>query len=322
VGLSKLCTGLQSLRYGLGTVLGSDTYPPDLIIYNGEPVTFNGKYVKQSGAETSMSISLADALSQSNDIRSQITRTSLIGANPTIVKVNSAGVTTSANDIRTVPTGKRSVLVSSKVYHATNTCWLQVKVGGAGSYRQLMTSTGAATSGQGASANMAPTGYVFNAGDIVSIGQTNTGAGTEIVTNVSFIEFDAPSDGSGLKTVIVADLANGGNMIYTCPSGRQTLFPAISTATTAPQLGQWGGGTTAFVWNASGSTRAYKLHLVPSGGSAGATNVVSEIASTTNLTRCTLLPGGTLDAGDFVSINTDSGDAGQFAWLTVYEIPA
>jgi len=240
----------------------------------------------------------------------------LIGENPELIRLN-VSLQQLQNDIFTVPSGKQAVIASSRITSGAS-IQLQVNQAGSGVYRTVLP---APATGSG---TLPPCGFVFEGGDVISLAHSSTAS--PVNYSIALIVFDEEIDGSGLKTLTVDDLALGQNTIYTCPLGSQAIFPCLGGLTTTPQFAVWGGATSCFVFNGSGANRDYGLHIVPNvGGVPGvpsAANLFTTLTGIATGTRGGFTPGGALDSLDSVSIATDSGTAGQFAWLTVYEMPA
>ncbi len=245
-----------------------------------------------------------------------ILKNELIGENPELIRLN-VSLQQLQNDVFTVPFDKQAVIVSSRMT-AGASVQLQVKQLGSGVYRTVLP---APATGSG---TLPPCGFVFDGGDVISLAHSTTAS--PVNYSIALIVFDAPADGSGLKTVTFDDLASGQNTIYTCPTGRKAIFPCLGGLTTTPQFSVWGGATSCFVFNNSGANRDYGLHIVPNvGGVPGvpsAANLFTSLTGIATNTRGGFTPGGALDSLDSVSITTDSGTAGQFAWLTVHEMAA
>lgn len=105
-------------------------------------------------------------------------------------------------------------------------------------------------------------------------------------------------------------LTNGDNPIYTCPVGKIAI-PVI------PDFQSQGGFVNHHYFNNSGATRIVTAHIVPSGGSADATNRVAQRSVANNAGNTLLIGNGyALAAGDSYVVNTDgTGDQAYGAWF-------
>jgi hypothetical protein len=222
------------------------------------------------------------------------------------VKVAGSNLSTGDTDLYTVPTGKKALLVgsSSRSYNpsvGSITFFAQIKVSGV-YYRICSNFTLTTGTGGNGQFNFSP--MVLAAGEILAI-NTATTSGLNIWADV--IEYDALD--TRIVTGRVLGLANGDNTIYTVAAGKTAIRASIV-----------GGGNALCVANGSGASRNYTYYQVPSGGSKGTTNQMSPATAINDLAAATTLQPGTMDTGDFIVVNTNSGVAGQNAWVTVYEI--
>lgn len=220
-----------------------------------------------------------------------------------------------------VPAGKRCMIVSSRAWSlsAFNVI-LEVKPSGNANYYRLGTPASANVGGNGNSGGLAACGYIFEPGDTIATYHDDAGNFCNHATVI--LMWDRPTDGSGLKTAVIPDLATGNNTLYTCPTGSQTIFPHIGSGTAAGVLAPFAGLPAVYVMNNSGGARTLNAYVVPSGGAAGNTNKYSN-AAPANAARASLALTGLMGAGDFVVVNTDAAGAGapafQTAWATLYE---
>jgi hypothetical protein len=125
------------------------------------------------------------------------------------------------------------------------------------------------------------------------------------------IEFD---NTNGLKSSKLLTVANGDNTIYTVTSGKTGML-------LTSQNPQSSAAILAY-FNGSGSSRTTKLNIVPNGGSAGATNLYGAAATVSTGTfwnSPSIQNSISMNAGDFVSFNTNASTATQYAWVTALE---
>jgi hypothetical protein len=144
----------------------------------------------------------------------------------------------------------------------------------------------------------------FNFYPILEAGQTFS-----VLTSATGLQFYGYviefSNTEPLSSPSVPALASGNNTIYTCPSGHRCYISNVV-------------GTNALlrIMNSSGGTRTYSWNAVPSGGTVGAGNQLQAAFTVTNGTLSSQsgsTPG--LGPGDFLSVNSDAGTAGQFCWI-------
>lgn len=216
----------------------------------------------------------------------------------------SQAVNTGDTDLYTVPTGKIALVGIMTGYNNSGVgnivAFSQVKV--AGTYYRLSTSATIASAAQGA---ISPATWLV-AGDILAI-NTTTNNGLNITASV--VEFDA---GGPIAVGRVLGPSTGDNTLYTCPAGKNATL--VSPLTTAMSSG-------AFVFVAdAGGARTISINLVPSGGSPSSANKVtaSVSVSASNRNAATALP-ACLGAGDFLSLNVDTGNAAQYAAVVMVE---
>jgi hypothetical protein len=215
-----------------------------------------------------------------------VSYTTIIGSN----------LSTGDNDLYTVPSGKRLYVYQSvSLYNASagNIAVIN-EYKRSGTY-YLLSNTGTSIgSGNGSIFTMAP--IILEAADILSINTaTNNGLNAFYTGQL----FDSSSQ---LKTASVLSLSNGDNTIYTCPAGKSAIIVNSS------------------YYNNSGGAIVTYLNFVPSGSSPGTGNRFATSFSVSDKNFRNFNLPYTLSAGDFVSINTASGNAGQQAWVNVIEI--
>ena len=169
---------------------------------------------------------------------------------------------------------------------------------------------------------------------VVGAGQTLSGAvtmpilesGEKLYINVNasglhaFFQVLEFATASNLKSAKLLSLAAGNNTLYTCPSGKTAIAVGWDSAGRFSRL-----GNNLFYRNDSGSTRTIYANHVPSGGSVvapGSSTSNALTASTVSVAASVLHDPGTalsLEAGDFININTDANTAFQTAWINIVE---
>lgn len=227
------------------------------------------------------------------------------------LKVFGSNLPTGDNDLYTVPASKRAIIYGNVGYNpsaGTITWFPQVKI--SGTYYKIGASSNLST-GAGTGANFAVSSvvpYILEVGEIFSINTTTT-AGLNIWFRA--IEF---SDTYPLSSKKIVALANGDNTLYTCANAQGAILPVVVNSAGAQVAAQ------IYVMNSSGATRTYIAYLVPVAGSAGSTNQLIPATAVNNGVLSTLLACNShLDNGDFIVLNTNSGTAGQFAWINIFE---
>ena len=218
--------------------------------------------------------------------------------NSKYVGVAGAGHVASGDvDLYTVPSGKIGIIVGANAYNdsmsAVDVFW-EVKIGG--TYYQIVQSHsvmgGALYSGQDVD-------IILPAGETFSV---NVGTGSVINPSAEIWEADATSN---LASAIVTSFISGDNTIFTSPTGRSaSLLPGFVDV----------GPVNLYYFNASGGTTLTSWNLVPSGGSVGTNNLLSSGNSITTGTAGNIQADISMNAGDFVSLNTNSTGK-QIAWI-------
>lgn len=206
------------------------------------------------------------------------------------------------NTVYTVPTGKSAYVIAGRAHNT------------AGSSRTLYTGIEVSSTVYRMSSNISvgagldqdlQGGFVLNAGEKLIVNSTGT------VVNISFqiIEFEK----GNLKTSRVLSLSNGDNTIFTVPAGKTAMI-------VNPSGTHIDNGASVNVVNDSGGALNYQVYNVPNGGSSGSTNLMSQSTAVNDNTRTDFSFATSLDAGDFIVVNTSGGTTTQTAWVTYYEI--
>lgn len=208
------------------------------------------------------------------------------------------------NDLYTVPANKKAIIVTNatRAYNPSAgsiSFYAEIKVSGV--YYRTGASTTIAT-GVGSGANLLSQPMIINAGESISV-NTSTTAGLNITTSV--VEFDSISPFSIAR---ILSLANGDNSLYTVTSGKSGCIIANGL------LG------AVSVFNGSGSSVNLIVYDVPSGGSSGSTNQLFASTALANVTATTFNTSATFSSGDSLVVNSNSGTAGQVAWVNYFEV--
>ena len=226
-------------------------------------------------------------------------------------RASGSNLSTGNNDLYTVPTGKRALLHYMFLYNhsgAGNIVWYPaIKIGG--TYYRLIssiTTADTATSGGGNTIS-----YIAEAGETIAV-VTATNNGANVYCHIT--EFDNTNTVYSAKLLA---LANGDNLLYTVPAGKTTSL------IDAQLVGNVGAGASSlFYVNSSGGARSITWYIVPSGQAVGinfATNVATSVSDAVRQNSGGL---ASLNAGDFLTINTNAATATQIAWANVMEIPS
>lgn len=216
----------------------------------------------------------------------------------------------------TVPNGKRALILWGGVYAETATSSAftpKIQLGGSGTLYPL--SAGVTTSSSVGLSSLSIAPLMAEAGDVIAI--TNSVLNASYHAYIGILEFDATSPLKSLR--IVSDgstttpnsgkIVNGDCLIYTVTAGKTALVLSSWTG-----MGVLTAGLQFS--NTSGGTRTYKWNVVPNGGSVGVTNRVSATTLANNALAfiANQQPWGfTLNAGDFISFNSDANTTGQLA---------
>ena len=210
------------------------------------------------------------------------------------------------NDLYTVPANKRAMIASYSSYNqsgGTIIFFTQIKIGGV--YYRVEANISLGTLG---TASSSTTPHIFlEAAESIAVNTDLVG----LNINYKVIEFDATVP---VKTIMkLASWASGDNTLYTVPAGKTAIL--LDTL-----LNLIGGVSTLAYCDMSGGTVNIIWHLVPSGGSPGATNLAAPLVAVANNVKQMRNGIATLNAGDFVNINVDSITNTQIAWINVIEI--
>jgi len=225
--------------------------------------------------------------------------------NAKYINAEAASVATGDNDLYTVPTGKKALFFGHSAFNTSGgniSYFFQIKVSSV--YYRITSTTTLAT--QVLTTLSATTVMVLDAGEILSI-NTATTNGLNVMPRV--LEFDATFN--GIKTSRILTLANGDNTIYTVPAGKTAMLLGSLDIQSDQQIR---------IVNDSGGNRTYTPYVVPSGGAVATSNQINAAVTIADNVLTAFTCNTTLDAGDFIVINTDAGTATQTAWVNYAEI--
>jgi hypothetical protein len=218
-------------------------------------------------------------------------------------RVQGVGLAVGNNDLYTVPTGKKAIVVASlRVYNSSAgniDFYPELKVDGT-YYKLSPTQTLPTVT---ATNNMAVQNFILEAGEIFAV-NVATNNGLNIVTPV--VEFDSTAP---IATAKILALANGDNTIYTVPASKNAIGIYTGTPT----------GQVVSVSNNSGAARNYILYKVISGAASGVNYQLQAATATADGNIGTFELRGGMTAGDFIVLNTNSGTTSQTAWTTYLE---
>lgn len=224
------------------------------------------------------------------------------------IPLNNNSFSTGENDVYTCPTGRKAIVVGVAFYNTSGTSPSVIGKLKVSSTYYRATATTTVSSGTGTTLR----GIIpLEAGDAFSL-NFSTGIACNVI--LSILEFDAQSPVTFAR--LLGNLINGDNTLYTCPSG-YTASPL--TLLDISKSGSTGVGSYNFS-NDSGGSLTLVTNVVTSGGSASANNKIgSNNASNASITAPTIPM--SLEAGDFLSINSGSNSASQAAWAIFFESP-
>jgi hypothetical protein len=209
-------------------------------------------------------------------------------------------VTTGNVDLYTVPANRKAFVFGIYCYNysgSTSSNYAETKI--SGTYYRI--------SATGTNTNLSVNNMNPAAPMVLPAGQTLSMNNTQQPLNcwAQIAEFDATSS---LQSIFLTSFAASDNTIYT-----------VTTGKTAVAAGGTGVGFSNFGY-ATSSAATIHWNYVASGGTAGATNQASAATAVASGGANSSQSPGTMNSGDFVSINTSISTAGaQLAWVTVIE---
>jgi hypothetical protein len=203
-------------------------------------------------------------------------------------------------DLYTVPANKIGIIVAAQAYNDSGSgvaIFFEVKL--SGTYYEITT---AQTVNAHDTSGTVDINIVLPAGSKFSI---NVATGSVMNPSAEIWEADSTAN---ISSAIVTSFASGDNTVYTAGAGQTaSCLPAFVNV----------GPCNLYYFNGSGSARTIKWNLVPSGGSPSTSNLIQPAVSISNGTTGNTQSDYTLNAGDFISINTNSTAAGQIAWVNI-----
>lgn len=233
--------------------------------------------------------------------------------NPVLSRGFSSQVGAGDNDLITCPASTTCLISSPALFNSvvgsTGTSFYEVKH--SGTYYRASSNISLTSLGN----NQSFAAIYLQPGDIFSINITNTLLAPLLNISYSYLQF---STSSALKLPCLFGLSTGNNTIYTAAK-TASIF-----SSSAPQFLFSGSSSSAvgYLWlvTDSGGTRTYSFNSVPFGGTVGLTNQITTAFTNTANTRTSLSTGmQSLNVGDFININVDTGSASDMACMSVVE---
>lgn len=206
-------------------------------------------------------------------------------------------------DLYTCPSGKQAAVLgmtlANTVFPFVGGVYSEIFTGG--SYRQ--------SGYQILSGSSLPVPNVF-VGGVLQAGEKLAMRTFSLGTNIwaDIVQFDILPNLKPIKYT----LSNGNNTVYTVPAGKTAyIFGQYSS------LSNYNAGM--FISNQSGTSRNYSIYFVPSGSAPLTSNLFFSFPSTTN-NYLVYSSAMSLNSGDSIVVNTDSGVPTQTVFLTPYEV--
>jgi hypothetical protein len=248
--------------------------------------------------------------------------------NPKYIGTGGAAISTSgSNNIYTVPSGRRAVILSGMIANNTTTAttaYTEVNKGGLGTYYSLNSSV---TTGAGhaltafSTTSITQYAIILEAGDILSI---NLSGANQHFYYGNIVEFDATSN---FKSAWLLNPIGGGAVtpIYTVPAGKtaQILSNFVFDESSIATAGAY--GTALTFQNLTSGTVTYQIVYTPSGGTAQTFSPTGQTISAAAAGAAPILVTGfakmTMSAGDSIGINTSyAGTTSPFyMWMNLIE---
>lgn len=210
------------------------------------------------------------------------------------------------SDAYTCPHNKRALVVDCYAHNATlGSITAAIFMKRLGAYYPLTVS---AVLGAGATVGFMAAPFVLEPNEVISFNANAAGA------NVWFkiLEYDKTV---GLYSPRALGLAAGDNVLYECPARRGGVLLGATTLSPA-------NGTNSIIYlNGSSGSVTRTLYVAPAGETPSSSNrAFPPTAIAAGAASQMSFRAGTLEAGDRVVLNVDSGAAGQVAWCNVAEI--
>jgi hypothetical protein len=208
-------------------------------------------------------------------------------------------------DLYTVPAGRNALVLETMFTNPIGnasavTCVAQFK-DTSGVYHTFdFIANNVAAGAVGHANSMAP--FLLHAGEKFAV--NNSAAGLSVWAYI--VEFDnsAPIFDSRLLS-----LSAGANTVFTVPAGKTVSLIGFPSALQLIQT------SLIWYWNNSGTARTVAVNIVPNAGAPANANAIFNAGSIGNLSMLQAEFMGTLNPGDFISINTDASTATQTAWV-------
>lgn len=207
------------------------------------------------------------------------------------------------NSLYTVPTGKKAFVSSLKKHYNNSggsiTVYPFIRVSG---IDYILGSSLTMASGAGASQDDGQ-GIILNAGESIGL---NVAVNNGLNTFFNVIEFD---DSVPLFRFSIFGLSSGDNLLYTCGGGSGArLFSDLYSP------------PVCAIYNGSIASVTYNYFNVRTGGTPSSLYKRRAGVAVANTTFYGEPWGDNFDLGDSIVINSSSGNAGQNAWVNVWEI--
>lgn len=224
--------------------------------------------------------------------------------NPEYVVKTIGNIQAGNNDVYTVPSGRKAIVLTCLGVGGTGTTvGMQVKV--SGTYYPISASPISIGSGS----SLLGMGTVLEAGDILSVNGV-AGGNTNCRCWFSICEMDISSPFYVARNL---GLSNGDNTIYTVPTGK--------TAYTVDGFGNlYSGFFLQNYFNNSGASRNITAYVVPTAGSPSSANTFYNTTATADGGTAFVWSRTALNSGDSLVINTNSGTSGQTVWVSYIEL--
>lgn len=227
------------------------------------------------------------------------------------VKAYASGIGSGDTDLYTAPPGKRAYVFQANLMNNTVTSTnvtYEIKVSSV--YYPISIVYSAGSSSQ----EYDFPNIILEPGESFSI---NCSANAQLNAWINIFEYDSTS---AIYTSKVLTLSNGDNTIYTVPSGKTSYILGLSGSLVFPSV--YFLKSSFNIINFSGSTNDYLAYCVSSGDVPSSSNSLITYAYPVSGSQIFNIPNffATLSQGDYFVVNTNSGSAGQTAYVNVMEI--
>jgi hypothetical protein len=206
-------------------------------------------------------------------------------------------LTAGVRDIFTVPTGYFSVGVSIFPFNSTNGSSVGYSpfLNQSGNYRRLASSIGILTNTVGA-ASLSGLARIMTSGDVLAVSNTINGLSLAVTWKLF-------PDTTPFVSARLFGLTTSPQLLYQCPTNTISHPVSINNITVSEFAPLVFG-------NDSGSTRLYKVYVVPPGYSPNESTLLMQSTATTSSVGLFTLP--ILHEGFAVYVESDS--AGEYQW--------